>query len=82
MGQILDRARRAMRNATIADAIDELNADWAEIERRRVLREHRRNVAQTHQCGGCRRFLRAVNERCSCGFNNDIRGRRNVGGYT
>jgi bacterioferritin-associated ferredoxin len=81
VGQILERARRAIRNASIEDAIAELNADWAKIEHARALRAVRRNVGRTHQCGGCQRFLRAVNERCSCGFNNDIRGRRNVGGY-
>jgi hypothetical protein len=33
------------------------------------------------QCGGCRKPITATNERCSCGFANDLRGRRNRGGY-
>ena len=34
------------------------------------------------QCGGCRKPITRVNERCAqCGFENDLRGRRNHGGY-
>jgi len=38
----------------------------------------RNNVGQ---CGGCRKPVKATNEHCPCGFANDIRGRRNQGGY-
>lgn len=31
------------------------------------------------QCGGCGAFVKATNERCSCGFHNDIRAGRNHG---
>jgi len=34
------------------------------------------------QCGGCRKPITATNEHCKgCGFANDLRGRRNLGGY-
>ncbi|MEN3280065.1 MAG: hypothetical protein V7607_1205 [Solirubrobacteraceae bacterium] len=33
------------------------------------------------QCGGCRKPILATNEQCGCGFANDLRGRRNLGGY-
>lgn len=53
-------------------------ARWA----RRAIREHRRGGAGNGlRCGGCSRFIRATNTVCDCGFGNDIRGRRNHGGY-
>lgn len=81
MGQVLTRARHALRNATRDAAIAELvQAEERRLDRRAV-RSARRSGGRVHQCGGCRRMLRAVNQLCNCGFHNDIRGHRNRGGY-
>lgn len=33
------------------------------------------------QCGGCNRIIRSAREHCHCGFENDIRGMHNEGGW-
>lgn len=33
------------------------------------------------RCGGCSRWIARVDELCSCGFENAVRGRRNSGRY-
>lgn len=64
------------------DAIAELEQDERDRERRRIERQARGGSAGRLRCGGCRRWLIATNEHCkNCGFVNDIRGRRNHGGY-
>jgi hypothetical protein len=63
------------------EAMDDLEQEALARERRRIEREGRGSSAGRLRCGGCRRWLRAANEHCGCGFRNDIRGRRNVGGY-
>lgn len=66
----------------VDEAIAQLQSDDQEREGRRTLRENRHVGGRNHQCGGCSKFLRAINEDCErCGFHNDIRGRRNMGGY-
>lgn len=84
MGAVLERARRAIADATEADALAELEQDWRDAELRRWRREHRRGgVQRVHQCGGCRRMLRSTGERCDCGFQNRIGlDGRNRGGYS
>lgn len=72
-------ARRRL--APVDDAIEQLQSEANGLEARRALRENRHVGGRNHQCGGCSKFLRAINEDCACGFHNDIRGRRNMGGY-
>jgi hypothetical protein len=50
----------------------------AEREARKAIREATGTGHRLH-CGGCNRFIRATNTACGCGFQNDIRGRRNHG---
>lgn len=79
---VVAAAAAALAASTVDAAIAELEEDEAEREQRRIDREPRGAAAGRLQCGGCRRFLIAANEECSnCGFRNDYRGRRNVGGY-
>lgn len=83
MSDLIHRARAALRNATIANAIRELDNGARDREVRRLLRQPRGAVGYgPPRCGGCRRWLASTRERCSCGFNNDVRGARNLGGYT
>lgn len=53
--------------------------EYAEISIRRWARDA--SGAARMQCGGCRRFIRKINETCGCGFTNDVQGRRNHGAY-
>lgn len=47
----------------------ELDEMWNEIEERRAMRQHRRLVRATPQCGACRRFLRNPAHECpGCGY--------------
>lgn len=46
-----------------------------------TLRQVSRTGNRLH-CGGCHRFIPAANTHCGCGFLNDLRGRRNVGGWS
>lgn len=64
-------------------AIAELEEDDKARDIRRIERQERRGGSNDRwlRCHGCRRRLRAANEHCHCGFNNDIRGRRNHGSY-
>jgi hypothetical protein len=87
----------AMQWADAEDAYACLNGDELyahplvqELERaedRRLYREqHSHGGAGSRstvgQCGGCRKPITATNEDCArCGFSNDLRGRRNHGGY-
>jgi hypothetical protein len=66
----------------VADAVAELEEEEKAREVRRIEREERRRSSSFRlRCHGCRRWLIAANEHCHCGFNNDIRGRRNQGSY-
>ncbi len=78
---VIAAAAAALAASTVDSAIADLEEEDAERERRRIEREARGASAGRLRCGGCRRFLIAANEECSCGFRNDVRGRRNVGGY-
>jgi hypothetical protein len=78
---VIVAAAAALAASTVEAAIEELQDEEALRERRRIEREPRGASVGRMQCGGCRRFLIAANEECSCGFRNDVRGRRNVGGY-
>ena len=74
---VLDRCSRE-------EALAELEHEDKTREIRRIEREEGRGRSNDRRlrCGGCRRWLIAVNEHCgNCGFHNDIRGRRNTGGY-
>lgn len=75
----ISAARRRL--APVDDAIEQLQSEAEQLADRRELRRIRRTRVRTFQCGGCSKFLRAINEDCDCGFHNDIRGRRNMGGY-
>lgn len=54
-----------------------------QAEDRAARREATSSTYVAMHCGGCHKFIRATNELCSCGFQNDIRGktRRNYGGW-
>ncbi len=68
--------------ATVDEAIEQLRVEDEGRWERRAIRENRHAMSgRHHMCGGCSKPLRAVNENCPCGFNNNIRGRRNLGGY-
>jgi predicted PP-loop superfamily ATPase len=78
--ELLEGARRRL--APVEEAIAQLQSEAESAEERRTLCENRHVGGRNHQCGGCSKFLRAINEDCErCGFHNDIRGRRNLGGY-
>lgn len=48
---------------------------------RKARRDTRRVGAGPLRWGGCQRFIPATNHACGCGFSNDIRGGRNLGGW-
>jgi hypothetical protein len=58
-----------------------LYQDAAAAWTRQTLREISR-PGNRMRCGGCRRYIPAANTHCGCGFVNDMRGRRNIGGYS
>jgi hypothetical protein len=54
--------------------------EWGAAEHRRAIREARKAGERMH-CGGCHAFIPASNHACRCGFANDIRSGRNLGGW-
>ena len=58
--------------------IEPTMAEWESAIRRN---RHVNGSKPVGQCGGCSKPIWSTNHECQCGFVNDIRGRRNVGGY-
>jgi hypothetical protein len=63
-------------------AVQELEGATDRRLAREASKRGRGKSSSVGQCGGCRKPITATNEHCSqCGFANDLRGRRNHGGY-
>lgn len=65
----VELVRELLRRHGKAEALADMEVDAQQRAVRRALREHRRMVRATPQCGGCRRFVRNPNLPCpNCGM--------------
>jgi len=77
---VLD-GRELEANAAVVAAEAGHDRALARDEKTRVGRTWRKNTVG--HCGSCRKPITATNEVCGkCGFHNDLRGRRNHGGFS
>lgn len=75
---ILDSLDDAM---LVSDTVGQAHPDFDAMVRREIRKSRDTRSGVSFRCGGCGAFVKSSNAWHSCGFRNDIRGRRNYGGY-